>query len=68
MKFLEEDEEELKGFRKWLYGMKLRWTHGIIPSIYDIKWGIKNLIKWFPHIWKSQRKKLKLLNYLKKVV
>ena len=52
MKFLEEDEEELKGFRKWLFGLKLRWTHGIIPSIYDIKWGIKNLIKWFPHIWK----------------
>ena len=52
MKFKRDPEKEKKGLRKFFYMMRLRWTHGMIPSWYDFKRGIKNLRRWFPHVWK----------------
>lgn len=45
------DREERKGISKFFYMMKLRWKFGFIPSFYDIKWGVKNLRRWFKTIW-----------------
>ena len=52
MKFLRDEEKEKKGLAKFFYMQKLRWTHGVVPGWYDLKKGIRNLIAWFPHVWK----------------
>lgn len=49
---LRTGREKRKGIKKFLYNMRLRWEHGIVPGWYDFKRGIKNLVRWFPHVWK----------------
>lgn len=54
MKFLRDSDDEKKGLAKFFYNQKLRWTHGFVPGWYDLKRGLKNLVRWFPHVWKHR--------------
>jgi len=49
---LRSEKKEKKGIARFLYYQKLRYDHGIAPAWYDFIKGLKNLIRWFPHIWK----------------
>jgi len=45
------NKEEKKGLARFFYYQKLRWSHGILPSWYDFKKGLKNLVRWFKPVW-----------------
>lgn len=47
-------ENEKKGLAKFFYMLKLKWKFGVPEKLYNLREGIKNLIVWFPTVWKHR--------------